>query len=125
MALLLAWPAALGCGPSGPVTYPVSGTVTFNGEPLPDGYVTLVPEDPSIGPEGSAIANGAFSFRAREGPKKVKIEASRFVGPMNQVMGLTPKEQYIPAKYNVNTELTAEVTPDGDNRFTFELTDQK
>jgi hypothetical protein len=116
---------ATGCGPTGPATYPVSGTATFNGEPLPDGYVTFVPEDPSVGPEGSPIANGKFSFRAREGNKKVKIEASRFVGPMNQVMGLTPKEQYIPAKYNVDTELTAEVTPDGDNDFTFELTDQE
>lgn len=126
LAVVLACvPLTGGCGPSGPTTYPVSGTVTFNGEPLPDGYITFVPEDASVGPEGSAIENGEFSFRAREGKKKVKIEASRFVGPVNPVMGLTPKEQYIPDRYNVNSELAEEVTADGDNRFTFELTDEE
>lgn len=125
LALLLALLAAAGgCGPSGPATYPVSGTVTFNGEPLPDGYITFFPDDPSVGPEGSEIKNGEFSFRAREGAKTVKIEASRFVGPLNPVMGLTPKEQYIPEKYNTSSTLTVEVTPDGDNTFNYELTDQ-
>lgn len=116
---------ATGCGPSGPAMYTVSGTVTFNGEPIPDehnGYVVFVPDDPSISPESGTIKGGKFSFRSREGTMKVEIWASQFVGPMNPVMGLTPKEQYIPEKYNVQSELTAEVTPDGDNTYTFPLT---
>lgn len=123
---LLAWCVlAAGCGPSGPATHPVSGTVTFNGEPMPDGYITFIPEDPTVGPEGGPIAGGKFSFRAREGAKKVKIEASRPVGPVDPVMGQARKEQYIPEKYNRSTTLAEEVTPDGDNHFTFELTDQE
>ena len=31
---LLTAAALLGCGPSGPRTYPVSGTVTFEGKPV-------------------------------------------------------------------------------------------
>jgi hypothetical protein len=124
---LLLLTCGIGCGPSGPITYPVSGTVTFNGEPIPsehNGYITFIPADPSLAPEAGTIKDGKFSFRATEGAKKVKVEASRFVGQMNTVMGLTPKVQYIPEKYNFETELTAEVTPDGENQFKFDLTDQ-
>ena len=117
-----------GCGPSGPPTYPVSGTVTFNGEPIPDdhnGYITFVHEDKSIGPEAAKIVGGRYSLRTREGKHTVQIKASRFVGQMNQVMGLTPKEQYIPIMYNDETTLTADVKPIDNNEYDFPLTDKK
>jgi hypothetical protein len=113
--------AVIGCGPSGPETYPVSGTVTFDGEPVPDGYVTLTPEDAAAAPDSGPILAGKFSFRAKPGPKTVEIEASRFVGPENPVMGLRPREPYIPAKYNRNSILREEVVPDGENHYEFVL----
>jgi len=33
--LLLVLIVAIGCGPAGPKTYPISGTVTFDGEAIP------------------------------------------------------------------------------------------
>jgi hypothetical protein len=117
-----------GCGPSGPATYPVSGTVTFNGQPIPDehnGYITFVHEDKSIGAQSAQIIGGKYNLRAQEGKQTVQIWASRFVGPRNEVMGLTPKEQYIPTKYNAATELTAEIKPIDDNKYDFQLEDKK
>jgi hypothetical protein len=116
-----------GCGPSGPTTYPVSGTVTFNGEPIPTGYITFTPDDPTLAPESGPITDGKFSFRAREGGKTVKIEADRYVeGAQNPVMGMNPKYQYIPKKYNENSTLKEEVKPDDEsNKYTFTLTDKE
>jgi hypothetical protein len=118
-----------GCGPSGPATYAVSGTITFNGEPIPDdhnGYVTFVPDNKSHGPESGPIKGGRFSFRSREGTQKVQIWASKYVeGQMNAVMGMTPKVMYIPENYNEATTLTADVKPNDDNEYTFELVGKK
>lgn len=55
----------VGCGgPTGPETYPLTGTVNFNGKPVPVGTVTLSP-DSSKGNEGpgasAGIKDGAFA----------------------------------------------------------------
>lgn len=113
--------ALVGCGPSGPLMYPVSGTVTFDGEPLPDGYISFVPENPSLAPQAGPISAGRFDFRARPGLNKVQIQAAKFIGPEIKVMGLRPKEMYIPKEYNRETTLSAEVTAEGKNQYTFEL----
>ncbi len=110
-----------GCGPSGPLKYPVRGSVTFDGEPIPEGYITFVPENPSWAPEAGPITNGRFGFRARPGANKVEVEASKFIGPEIKTMGLRPKEAYIPRRYNFETTLTAEVTGDGNNDYEFDL----
>jgi len=123
-ALLLAATAPLGCGRSGPETYPVSGTVTFDGQPVPDGHIQFVPADGKGLPDPGKIENGEFSFDAKPGPKRVEIEASRETGPVDKSMGLAPRESYIPPCYNLETTLTAEVTPDGPNEFNFPLKSQ-
>ena len=40
-------------------------------------------------------------------------------------MGLQPREQYVPARYNSETTLTSEVTADGENAFTYDLTSKE
>ena len=112
-----------GCGPSGPKTYPVSGTIKFNGEAMPDGYVVFTGGDSKIPPATGQIENGQYSLRATAGTHRVEVQASRFIGPENPIMGLRAKEQYVPDRYNLESILTAEVTPDGDNSFPFDLTD--
>jgi hypothetical protein len=120
---LLAFSAVFaGCGPSGPATYPVSGTVTFNGEQIPNdhnGYIVFVPDNKSIGPVSSQIIDGKYSLRAQEGGQTVQVWASRFVEPRNEVMGMTPKVQYIPEEFNAKTKLTADVKPIDNNEFNF------
>lgn len=112
----------LGCGPSGPKTYQVGGTVTFDGEPIPEGYITFSPEPRGETPVASKIVSGKYSLYATEGKKKISIQASRFIGPDNPIMGLRAKEQYIPERYNLETELHETVSADGENQFDFVLT---
>lgn len=112
-----------GCG-TGDGKVSVTGTVTFDGNPMPDGYVTLTPEGggtPAAGP----IHDGKFILSATPGNHRVEIEASRFVGPKNPIMGLQPREQYVPARYNSETTLREEVTSQGPNVLDFSLTSSK
>lgn len=124
LALLLffALPLILGCGGDG--KYPVTGTVSWEGELIPDdhnGYVTLTPVDPSILPDAGPIGpNGEFSFRSTPGEKRVEILISRPKGKVIEAMGMAAQEQYIPERYNEKTELTATIK-EGMNELKFDL----
>ena len=115
-----------GCGPSGPQTYPVTGTVTFKGEPVPEGEILLTPIEGDYGPEPGKIREGKFELRARAGQKRVEIRASRIIpGGALGAMGEPVAEDYIPGHYNWQSTLTAEVSADDENHFVFELTDDE
>lgn len=123
LALLLA-----GCGPKGPKLYPVQGTVTYNGQPLPEGDIVFSPTSPGEVDDHGKIKEGKFSFEARPGNKRVKITANRADGPVDPQMGAPPRRQYIPPKYSSaeKTELTATVDEvakpeNGKNQFKFDL----
>ena len=66
-----------GCGNS---TASVSGEVTYNGEPVGDGYITFLPAD-GKGPSGAGpIEGGHFTVdNLTPGPKVVKVEADKKV----------------------------------------------
>jgi hypothetical protein len=110
-----------GCGPSGPRYFDVSGTVVFDGQPVPEGDIYFVPEEPEYGTDAGKVQNGQFQFRAKEGKHRVEIRAARPVPGKLAPDGLPYFEVYIPAKYNDKSVLTAEVTPRGPNRFEFKL----
>jgi len=120
--LLLGWIAIVcGCGQTGPRTYPVSGTVTFNGKPVAEGDIVFIPPDRSLAPEGGRIVDGVFAMRSKEGKCRVEITASE-VGPNTpRVDGVPLITNYIPARYNSRSVLSAEVAPDGENTFDFRL----
>lgn len=114
-----------GCGGDG--KYPVRGTVTWEGDPIPidhNGYVTLTPVDSSTPPDAGPIINSEFNFRCTPGEKKVEILITRPHGKMVESMGAAPHEQYIPVRYNEETELTTTVETKS-NAFTFDLVPQK
>ena len=110
---------AVGCDSDG--KYPVSGTVTWNGDPVPEGSIIFTPVDPSVGPDATQIENGRFHLRASEGQKKVEIFADRDIGKRDRVMNIVRREQYIPTRYNEKTELTVEVTAQGPNDYQLDL----
>ena len=84
LVLLACWLslALVGCNRDG--KYPVSGVVTWEGEPIPDeqnGHITFTPVDGSTAPDAGKInAEGRFSLRASPGEKRVEILISRPVG---------------------------------------------
>lgn len=120
--LLLGWMVlACGCGPAGPRTYPVSGTVTFDGKPVTQGDILFIPSDRSLGPEGGRIVDGKFAMRSKEGKCQVEITAVE-VGPNTpRVDGVPVIINYIPARYNTQSELSVEVAPSDENSFEFRL----
>ena len=123
----------VGCGSDdGRATVRGSGSV--DGVPLDAGVIALVPEPGSSGlAAGGVIESGSYSI-ASDGPLPgkymVQITASRKTGQMVEVPTIGPgsqpgtmveqTEQYIPAKYNKNTELIVEIES-GSNRCDFEL----
>ena len=122
--------ALLGCSKSTGGRYEVSGRVTLEGEPLESGLVRFVPvggtKSPSVGGE---INLGAFQISENQGPLagdfRVEITASRGTGVMqhDKVLDINyeEQEQYLPARYNNSTELTAQVGAGSTNEFNFDL----
>ena len=98
----------------------VSGTVTFDGQPVSEGAIIFRPTNPDSRPEGGPIRTGKFSVRIRPGSYKVEIVASRPIPDSDTGMGLR-HEGYIPSKYNSQTTLSAEVKAAGPNEFVFDL----
>jgi len=112
----------VGCGASGPKMYPISGTVTWESEPLSAGDITFTPVDEHIVPVAGKIVDGGYRLEAPAGAMKVAIFAIRPIGPPQPEMGAQPHEMYIPVRYNHETTLTATVEAQGKNHFEYELT---
>lgn len=113
---------AIGCGgPSDKIK--VSGTVTWKGQPIEQGFVTFHPVDPQFAPEAGPIVDGEFSFLARPGKNRVEVHATKESG-FNEAMRQPNLVQYIPAKYNEQSSLTEDVSIDGTNRFEYHLNDE-
>ena len=109
----------------------VAGRIMVNGEPLEEGIIEFLPTGETPGPSvGGVIQQGEYSIPLEKGPAvgahHVKIEAMRKTG--RQVMGGAPGEEsliderksFIPAKYNTQTTLIADIQPDS-NRADFNL----
>ena len=115
----------VGCGQSGPKTYPVSGTVTLDGAPLQNGKIFLVDPDMRLDSDVGDIVDGRFEFRAKPGMKRVELRAVRETGEISHFGGPVTEEA-LPAHYNSASELTEEVTSDArQNVYTFQLESER
>ena len=112
----------------------ISGNVTLDGEPLANGYVTFNPAEGQATQSGGLVTVGKFSVPREQGPVPGKYSVSISSGSAEAK--LSPAEEQtgmpghvtsnkardpIPAKYNANSTLAAEVKKGGDNDFPFEL----
>jgi len=100
---------------------PVSGTVNLDGQPLAEGQVTLLGE--KTAPETFTVKAGSFQGEAKPGKKRVEIRAFKLGKPTKMgdtEIEATP-ENYIPAKYNTESTLTAEVAAGGLNPNKFDV----
>ncbi len=129
-AILL--PFALGCGGGGD-RVEVGGAVTLDGQPLESGAISFVPLAGTQGPSaGAEIKQGRYAIDAEGGPVpgkyRVDIIATRKTGrrikdgfphPPDDLVDEI--EQYLPPKYNTQSELTAELKPGANQGVDFEL----
>ena len=114
---------AVGCGSSTgdlPPMFEVTGSVTFDGEPLESGSIVFDSADGQSTPVGGSVENGTYKVEAPPGRKVVRISASRETGEKD-MYGETITESYIPPRYNTESELERTVEPGGENEFDFEL----
>jgi hypothetical protein len=126
-AVLLAV-ALAGCGQSQNVAE-VSGTVTLGGQPLPNAIVKFAPKEAGVPSFGRTDASGKYRLQytrdvagAEIGEHTVSI-SSYSEGKPDEDPPVPPSPETVPAKYNVNTELTATVKS-GSNPIDFALDSQ-
>lgn len=140
--LLLAMLAAatVGCGdaaenPLGRKA--VTGTVTLDGAPLDHGAISFQPDNvlgtASSVNAGAMIEGGEYRIPADQGllpglyrvsitsPQPAAEPTDDPVQAMNQAAQQQVAPDRIPAKYNVNSELSIEVKEDESSEFNFEL----
>jgi hypothetical protein len=137
---LCALGCCLGCSSSGPTTHTVTGTITYNGKPVANAQVGFVATDASAevkSARGQTDADGKYSLSTYLGPGddvrgamagsyKVTVVKGLAEDRIVSYEELAQHQPEIPPRYadTVQTPLTAEVTPDGDNTFDFALIDE-
>lgn len=126
--LLLVVATVIGCGGADD-RRSISGMVTWGGEPLPTGDITLAPREVGHA-SGVAIENGEFEIPSSRGlaPGIYRVEIVAYLPTGRQLADpeapghmVDETRQMIPARYNVESELEAEVTANDDNFFEFKL----
>ena len=113
--------ATSGCSDGKPPNYPLSGTVTFEGKPVPEGTIMFIASDKRSGNAKTEIVDGKYTLELPAGEKLVKVEASRFIGPEDKSLGVRPRDQYLPDRYNVESKLSMEVKPQNENVYDLKM----
>jgi len=128
LGVLMLCAALPGCGKVEEKAYPVSGTVSLDGKALDDGEIYFVRAEKGD-LQTVPIKGGSFSGKVKAGKQRVQINAFRATKPQGAASGMTGgiydqpgRENYIPAKYNVESTLTADVSASGPNQLKFDLT---
>ena len=102
--------------------------MTLDGKPLADGSITFIPAGKGIS-AGGKIVDSHYELSSKDGlvpaTYQVRINASESTGrtivdPAGNIE-IPDMRNVIPPRYNTRTELTAEVTAEGPNRFDFDL----
>jgi hypothetical protein len=123
-----------GCGPASD-RLAVTGNVTLDGAPLDRGSIRFSSlGDQKLSVSGGLIQEGEYTIAQekglRPGKYRVQITSPDLNAPpvMAPATPSTPsfpvQPERIPPEYNVNSKQTVEVTPDGDNRFVFDIVRQ-
>jgi hypothetical protein len=129
---------AAGCGAAEePLSrVPVTGDVTLNGQPLKSGVILFVPDQATAGPAAMAvITDGKYELSETEGPifghHRVEIEATSFLdfelddeqayAAYATAGGAPIANNPIPANYNRQSTLSAEVTSEDGHEFDYDL----
>lgn len=120
--------ALAGCGETGLPKAKVAGTVTLDGKPLETANILFVSADNTTTTTALTIADGAYGGEVAIGKMLVRISSLKAVGkekaydtpdsPLRDIY-----EEQVPARYNANTELSAEIKA-GEQKLDFPLKTQ-
>lgn len=118
-------------------TVPVSGKVTYNGQPLEGATVTFISDTGLTPGAGMSGADGAYSLRLKPGSYTATV--SKLTGTVADTGNITMEEamaantgkppddpkETLPAKYQSPTDspLKFDVKQSGENKFDVPLTD--
>jgi hypothetical protein len=109
-----------------PTVFEVSGSVTLDGQPLPDGEVLFTAADGKSSASGR-IQNGRYQLTAAAGHHKVVINSSVKERNPNPQPPDAPRgddwyyRNIIPKRYNEESTLTADLQPNNENVSDFQL----
>jgi hypothetical protein len=123
--------ALAGCTGDGVQRAEVSGTVTFNGQPVKEGSINFFPTDGTKGPEaGGAILDGKYHIPQAKGPvvgkHRVELRAFQKTGRRIQDPTAPPGTlteeiaNVFPLEFNTNSTLIRDVQA-GKNELPFEI----
>ena len=116
----------VGCGGSENDLASVTGTITLDGDPLPDAFVVFAPTSGGTTSYGRTDSAGHYEMMFTDDEKGAWLGVNRVeinTGDVGAAEEGGAKEK-VPAAYNQNSELTAEVQ-DGKNVFNFDLDSSK
>jgi hypothetical protein len=125
LALVLCLTVA-GCSDQGKpavARYPIRGTVSLNGSPLPDGRITFISLATGHA-DAMPIKDGRFEGQAAAGERRVEFSVvinGRPSGPLIPGMPETVPQESLPAQFNSESKYKATVLPEGVNECSFDL----
>lgn len=103
---------AVGCS-GGDGKTQVDGKVHLDGVPIAAGRINFFPVDGKTTTSSAEIVNGAYSVRVPQGAMRVEIVAPKAGKAKAHAASEGPRaempEESVPAKYNVKTELKADI----------------
>lgn len=130
--------ALCGCGAGGGdlPRKAVSGVVSLDGKPIESALITFMPVslDETPTPAATQATAGVFSLPPESGlvageykvsisaVKEIRRKRSGAATAPSDEFDTTPTRETIPPRYNVQTQLTADVTDSGPNEFNFLVT---
>jgi len=130
--LLLLLVAVAGCGTPDESRAAVSGTIKLDGEPIKQGTISFIPEEK--GPTaGTVIRDGQYSIPQKVGAfvgkNKVEVRSVQETGrKVKNPYGdneIVEALEAVPHRYNLRTELTANIEKGKDNVADFNLESEK
>lgn len=127
--LLILQAAVLGCSQRRGWTIQVSchGRGNLRRHSDVGGAIVFVPQNSTLAAEAGTIQEGKYQVHVTAGLQQVHINASREVPGKtwrNLSGDIIPlREDYVPARYNLQIELSAENNADKKNEYDFHLTE--
>ena len=119
-----------GCGRAGDGKVEVSGNVVFDGQPITSGDIRFVPDSRKSGSvAGSQIVNGNYQLQGKQAilPGSYRVEVTGYQnsdgspGPVDRADPEADYVQYVPGKYNTESELRFTLAPDSPAKVTHDL----